>query len=135
MVAGCAWVWRSVMGGTGTEALAMAANVFVGQTEAPLCIKPYVDKMTVSQLMALMVGGFATIAGSVLVAYVGILGGDDPVQRELFIKHLLTASVMSAPAAFVIAKIMMPEVDTPLDERKFLHAQKLVTQNVLDAAA
>ncbi len=135
VVAGLAWVLRSVMGVTGTEALAMAANVFVGQTEAPLCVKPYVDKMTVSQLMALMVGGFATIAGSVLVAYVGILGGDDPVQRELFIKHLLTASVMSAPAAFVIAKIMMPEVDTPLDERKFLHEQKHETQNVLDAAA
>ncbi|MCH8054211.1 MAG: hypothetical protein IH895_09135 [Planctomycetes bacterium] len=135
VVAGLAWVLRSIMGVTGTEALAMAANVFVGQTEAPLCVKPYVDKMTVSQLMALMVGGFATIAGSVLVAYVGILGGDDPAQRELFIKHLLTASVMSAPAAFVIAKIMLPEVDTPLDERKFLHEQKHETQNVLDAAA
>ncbi len=135
VVAGLAWVLRSVLGVTGAEALAVAANVFVGQTEAPLCVKPYVEKMTRSQLMALMVGGFATIAGSVLVAYVGILGGDDPAQRELFIKHLLTASVMSAPAAFVIAKIMLPEIETPLDEGRFLREQQLDTQNVLDAAA
>lgn len=135
VVSALAWVMRTAMGVTGTEALAMAANVFVGQTEAPLCVKPYVEKMTNSQLMALMAGGFATIAGSVLAAYVGILGGDDPVQRELFIKHLLTASVMSAPAAFVIAKIIVPETAQPIDETKFLFEQKRETQNVLDAAA
>ncbi len=135
VVASLAWVLRRVLDVTGAEALAVSANVFVGQTEAPLCVKPYVEKMTSSQLMALMVGGFATIAGSVLAAYVGILGGEDPVQRELFIKHLLTASVMSAPAAFVIAKIMLPETEQPLDERKFLLEQKRETQNVLDAAA
>lgn len=135
VVAAAAWVMRRSMGVTGPEALAVAANIFVGQTEAPLCVKPFVPRMTSSQLMALMVGGFATIAGSVLAAYVAMLGGDDPVQRELFIKHLLTASVMSAPAAFVIAKIMMPETETPEDERAYLARDLTDTRNVLDAAA
>ncbi len=135
IVASVAWVLRRVLNVTATEALAVAANVFVGQTEAPLCVKPYIDKMTTSQLMALMVGGFATIAGSVLVAYVTILGGEDPVQRAIFIKHLLAASVMSAPAAFVIAKIMVPETETPVDEKKFLREEVRETENVLDAAA
>ncbi|MGK0220665.1 MAG: CNT family concentrative nucleoside transporter, partial [Planctomycetota bacterium] len=89
---------------SGAESLAMAANVFVGQTEAPLVVRPYVPKMTRSELMAMMTGGFATIAGSVLAVYIGILGTD-------FAGHLLAASFMSAPAAFVIAKIMVPETE------------------------
>lgn len=135
VVAGLAWVLRRTLGVTGPEALSVAADVFVGQTEAPLCVKPYVEKMTSSQMMAMMTAGFATIAGSVLVAYVGILGGDDPAQRQLFLKHLLTASVMAAPAAFVLAKIMVPETEIPLDEERYLTEQKRETQNVLDAAA
>ncbi len=135
VVAGLAWVMRRFLRVTGAEALAMAANVFVGQTEAPLCVKPYIEAMTRSQIMALMTGGFATIAGSVLAAYVGILGGGDALRQELFIKHLLTASLMSAPAAFVIAKIMVPELEVPPDEARFLHDQPRETHNLLDAAA
>lgn len=130
-----AWVMRRTMRVTGVESLAMAANVFVGQTEAPLCVKPYIESMTRSQLMALMVGGFATIAGSVLAIYVGMLGGDDPAQRVLFIKHLLTASVLSAPAAFVVAKIVIPETEDPVDEGLGSIKIEKTTRNVLDAAA
>ncbi|MCK4873051.1 MAG: hypothetical protein KAS72_10030 [Phycisphaerales bacterium] len=135
IVAGLAWMLRRTLGVTGAEALAMAANVFVGQTEAPLCVKPYLEKMTNSQLMALMVGGFATIAGSVLAVYVTMLGGNDPAMQELFIKHLLTASVMSAPAAFVIAKLIMPETEAPENELTLVHHQERTTCNVIDAAA
>jgi len=135
IIAGLAWLLRGTMGVTGTEALAMAANVFVGQTEAPLCVRPFIEKMTRSQLMALMVGGFATIAGSVLAVYVGILGGDDETRRVLFIKHLLTASVLSAPAAFVMAKIMVPETETPVDEGLHAWQGESRATNVLDAAA
>lgn len=135
VIASLAWLLRKALGVTGTEALAMAANVFVGQTEAPLCVKPFIDKMTRSQLMTLMVGGFATIAGSVLAAYVGILGGADEATQTLFIRHLLTASVMSAPAAFVMAKIIVPETETPIDEG--LKQAKIDSPhiNTLDAAA
>ncbi|HRV82149.1 MAG TPA: Na+ dependent nucleoside transporter N-terminal domain-containing protein, partial [Planctomycetota bacterium] len=92
------------MGVSGAESMAMAANVFVGQTEAPLVVKPYIEDMTRSELNALMTGGFATIAGSVLAVYIGVLGIE-------YGPHLLTASVMSAPAAFLIAKIMQPETE------------------------
>lgn len=101
-VQAAAWVMRRVMRTSGSESLAAAANVFVGMTEAPLVIKPYLPRMTQSELMALMTGGMATIAGGVLAAYVafGLSAG-----------HLLTASVMSAPAALMIAKIMLPETE------------------------
>jgi len=135
LIAGLAWVLRRTLGVTGSEALAMAANVFVGQTEAPLCVRPYIDRMTRSQLMTLMVGGFATIAGSVLAAYVGMLGGTDDASRELFIRHLLTASLMSAPAAFVVAKIIVPETETPIDEGLKMAQIERPHVNVLDAAA
>ena len=95
-------VMAFLMGTSGAESMAMAANVFVGQTEAPLVVKPYLSKFTTSELNALMTGGFATIAGSVLAVYMGVLG-------EELGPHLLTASVLSAPAAFLIAKIMVPE--------------------------
>ena len=135
VVAGLAWILRRTLGVTGSEALAMAANIFVGQTEAPLCVKPYVARMTESQVMALMVGGFATIAGSVLAVYVGVLGGGNEQAQQLFIKHLLTASVMSAPAAFVIAKLIIPETQQPEDELAFVKQHPVETTNLIDAAA
>jgi len=96
----------ALLGVSGAESMSVAANVFVGQTEAPLVVKPYIPGMTLSELNAMMTGGFATIAGSVLAVYVGFIG-------EEYGPHLLTASVMSAPAAFVIAKIMLPETAQP----------------------
>ncbi|MFN7021454.1 MAG: Na+ dependent nucleoside transporter N-terminal domain-containing protein, partial [Phycisphaerales bacterium] len=103
VVAGVAWVLRRTLGVTGVEALSASANIFLGQTEAPLCVRPYIAGMTRSQLMAVMTGGFATIAGSVLAAYVGILGGEDEPSRVRFAMHLMCASVMSAPAGLVMA--------------------------------
>jgi len=100
VVRAIAWVMQRVMGTSGSESLAAAANIFLGQTEAPLVIKPYLKRMTQSELMALMVGGMTTIAGGVLAAYVGF---------GISAGHLLTASVMSAPAALMIAKIILPE--------------------------
>ena len=94
---------------SGAESMAAAGNVFLGQTESPLLIKPYLNKMTKSEMMTLMVGGMATIAGGVLASYIGFLGGDDPAEQLYFAKHLLAASVMSAPAAIVAAKILVPE--------------------------
>ena len=116
---------------SGAESLAMAANVFVGQTEAPLVVKPYIPSMTRSELMALMTGGFATIAGSVLGVYIGVLGKE-------FAGHLLAASFMSAPAAFVIAKIMVPETEesvTAGDVSIHQADEGERPSNVLDAAA
>lgn len=103
VVRAAAWVMQRLMGVSGSESLASAANIFMGQTEAPLVIKPYLNGMTASELMALMVGGMATIAGGVLAAYVGF---------GISAGHLLTASVMSAPAALLVAKILVPERET-----------------------
>jgi len=136
VVAGVAWVLRRTMGVTGAEAISAAANIFVGQTEAPLMIRPYIATMTRSQVMAVMVGGFATIAGSVLAAYVTLLGDSSPESRILFAKHLMTASVMSAPAGLVMAKIMVPETEEPPPETlTSLLAGERTTRNVVDAAA
>jgi CNT family concentrative nucleoside transporter len=136
VVAAVAWVLRRTLGVTGAEALSAAANIFVGQTEAPLCIRPYINSMTRSQIMAIMTGGFATIAGSVMAAYITKLGGESEAQRILFAKHLMTASVMSAPAAFVMAKIMVPETEKPREETlAALISDERSTRNVLDAAA
>ncbi|MEM1327750.1 MAG: nucleoside transporter C-terminal domain-containing protein [Bacteroidota bacterium] len=106
-----AWLMRRTMRLTGAESLAMAANVFIGQTEAPLVIKPFLDKMTRSELFSLMTGGFATIAGSVFAIYVNFLGGEDADTQVLFAKHLLIASIISAPAAIVAAKMLIPETE------------------------
>lgn len=136
VIAALAWLLQKSLRVTGTEALATAANVFVGQTEAPLCVKPYLERMTRSQLNLVMTGGFATIAGSVLAAYVGMLGGDDPAQRALWVKQLLTASVISAPAAFVLAKVLVPETETPPDEADVRIAEEEEpAANLFDAAA
>ncbi len=136
IVKGMAWVMKRTMQVSGAESLAVAANTFVGQTEAPLVVKPYVGKMTTSELMALMTGGFATIAGGVLAAYILFLGGDDPVKQLEFTKHLLAASLMSAPAALVMAKIMIPETEKSAfdDDGDGFYFEKNTT-NVIDAAA
>jgi CNT family concentrative nucleoside transporter len=126
VVAGMAWIMQRTMKTSGSESLSCAANVFVGQTEAPLMVRPFVNTMTRSELMAVMVGGFATIAGGVMAAYVrfGVDAG-----------HLLTASVMSAPAALVMAKIMIPETqESDTAGRVKVHVEK-DTVNVIDAAA
>ena len=109
IVYGFAWLMKGLMGISGPESVAAAGNIFLGQTESPLLVKPYLDKMTNSEMLCLMSGGMATIAGGVLAAYIGFLGGNDPVQQIMFAKHLLAASVMSAPAAIVAAKILLPE--------------------------
>ena len=134
IVRAMAQVMKRTMGVSGAESLAVAANVFVGQTEAPLVVRPYVSLMTRSELMTLMTGGFATIAGGVFAAYVAMLGGDDPALRVEFAKHLLTASVMSAPAAFVMAKIMIPETEHSRTAGVVEVQFEKTTVNVLDAA-
>ncbi|MEN9431428.1 MAG: hypothetical protein RL206_347 [Bacteroidota bacterium] len=111
VVGGFAWVMKRTLKLSGAETLAAAANVFVGQTEAPLLVKPYIATMTRSELMALMVGGMATLAGAVLAAYIGYLGGTDPERQVFFARHLLTASVMNAPASLWIAKVLVPQTE------------------------
>jgi CNT family concentrative nucleoside transporter len=106
-----AWVMNKTLGISGAESISAAANIFIGQTEAPLLVKPYLKRMTKSEIMCLMVGGMATIAGGVLAAVIGILGGGDEVKELFYAKHLLTASFMSAPAAIVFAKILVPETE------------------------
>ena len=106
-----AWIMKKFMRLSGAESLAAAGNVFLGQTEAPLLVKPYLAGMTKSEIMCLMTGGMATIAGGVLAAYVNFLGGDDPLEQAFFAKHLLTASIISAPAAIIAAKILVPETE------------------------
>jgi CNT family concentrative nucleoside transporter len=128
-----AWVMKRSMRLSGAESLSAAANIFIGQTEAPLVVKPYIHKMSRSEIMCLMTGGMATIAGGVLAAYVGFLGGDDPEGRSLFATHLLTASVMSAPAAIVMAKILVPETNK-VDQNMEINQEKLGT-NVLESIA
>lgn len=112
IVYGLAWLMKKTMHLSGAESMAAAGNIFLGQTEAPLLVKPYLGNMTKSELMCLMTGGMATIAGGVLAAYIGFLGGDDPQEQLYFAKHLLAASVMSAPAAIVAAKLLVPETET-----------------------
>jgi CNT family concentrative nucleoside transporter len=105
-----AWVMTRFMRVSGSESLATAANVFVGQTEAPLVVRPFIAGMTRSELFALMTGGMSTIAGGVLAAYVLLLGGSDPAEQAFFAKHLISASIMAAPAALLVAKLLLPEV-------------------------
>lgn len=136
VVAGCAWGLRRALQVSGVEALCAAANIFVGQTEAPLMIRPFIPSLTRSQLMTVMAAGFATIAGSVLGAYVSMLGGDTEAGRITMAKHLLTASLMSAPAAIVFAKIMVPERETvPPETLAATSSLPRTTANVMDAAA
>lgn len=133
VVYGFAWVMKKVMKLSGAESLAAAGNIFLGQTESPLLVKPYLNKMTDSELMCLMSGGMATIAGGVLAAYIGFLGGSDPVQQVYFAKHLLAASVMSAPAAVVAAKMLVPQTEK-VNEDLTLPKEK-IGANALEAIA
>ena len=105
-----AWALRKVVDVSGAESLSLTGNIFLGQTETPLLIKAYLDKMQRSEIYLVMVGGMATVAGSVLAAYVGFLGGDDPVQRIIITKHLIAASVMAAPGAVAFSRILVPPV-------------------------
>jgi CNT family concentrative nucleoside transporter len=126
-----AWIMNRLMRLSGAESLAASANIFLGQTEAPLLIKPYLNRMTRSEIMALMTGGMATIAGSVLAAYIGFLGGDDPVQQQIFATHLLSASIMAAPGSLLAAKMLIPETN---EFEKQLHIGKeSIGDNVLEA--
>jgi CNT family concentrative nucleoside transporter len=135
LVQGMAWVMAKTMRVSGAESISVAANVFIGQTEAPLVVRPYVSPMTKSELLTLMVGGMATIAGGVLAAYVSLLGGTDPAQQLYYAKHLLSASIMAAPATIVIAKILVPE----REESQTMGTVKVMVEktssNVIEAAA
>ena len=132
-VKGFAWVMSKTMRLSGAESLAAAANIFIGQTEAPLVVKPYLDRMTKSEILCLMVGGMATIAGGVLAAFIAFLGGDSDAEKILFTKHLLTASIMSAPAAILIAKMLFPETEEV--DRKLDISKEKIGSNVLDAVS
>jgi CNT family concentrative nucleoside transporter len=135
IVQGMAWVMVKILKISGSESISVAANVFIGQTEAPLVVRPYVEAMTKSELFTLMVGGMATIAGGVLAAYVGLLGGSDPAQQLFYAKHLLSASIMAAPATIVIAKILIPERQKSLTMGKVEIEVKKSFSNVIEAAA
>ncbi|MBW3550233.1 MAG: NupC/NupG family nucleoside CNT transporter [Proteobacteria bacterium] len=135
IVQGMAWVITKLMRVSGAETLSVCANAFIGQTESPLVVRPYIARMTESELLTLMVGGMATIAGGVLGAYVMLLGGGDPVQQAFFAKHLITASIMAAPATLVIAKILVPETREPLTLGSVRMDVEKTTTNVIDAAA
>lgn len=135
IVYGLAWVMKRSMGLSGAESLAAAANVFIGQTEAPLVVKPYLQKMTKSEMLSLMTGGMATIAGGVMVAFIGFIAGPgaDDEARKIFATHLLTASLMSAPAALLVAKILVPETESINKEMKFSKIN--MGSNVLEVIA
>lgn len=126
-----AWVMKKTMRLSGAESLAAAGNIFIGQTEAPLLIKPYIERMTRSELLCLMSGGMATIAGGVLGAYIVFLGGNDEAVQLFYAKHLLAASIMSAPAAIIVSKILLPETEK-IDEELSISQEK-VGRNVLEA--
>ncbi|MFV0521702.1 MAG: NupC/NupG family nucleoside CNT transporter [Mangrovibacterium sp.] len=128
-----AWVFSRLMNLSGAESLSVAGNIFLGQTESPLMIKAYISKMNASELMLVMSGGMATLAGGVLAAYIDMLGGNDPVLRLEFAKHLLIASVMAAPAAVVFSKILVPnteKVNTDVEVSK-----ERIGANELDAVS
>jgi len=128
-----AWGLSKLLGISGAESLSVAGNIFLGQTEAPLMIKAYLERMTKSEILLVMIGGMATVAGGVLAAYIGFLGGDDPVMRLAFAKHLLAASVMAAPGAIVISKILYPQ-QQKIDTDAKVSSEK-IGSNILDAIA
>ena len=133
VVKGMAWLLTKTLKISGAESLSVAGNIFLGQTEAPLLIKAYLEKMNKSEILLVMIGGMATVAGAVLAAYIGFLGGDDPDLRLMYAKHLLAASVMAAPGAIVISKILYPqteEVNTDVSV-----SQDKIGANLLDAIA
>ena len=135
IVFGFAWIMSRTMRLSGAESLSAAGNVFLGQTEAPLLVRPFISKMTTSELNCLMTGGMATIAGSVLGAYVSFLGGGDPAQQARFATYLLSASIMSAPAAIVMAKIFLPEREPEKIDNSLSVNKEAIGVNVIDALA
>jgi CNT family concentrative nucleoside transporter len=135
IVRAMAWAITKVMRVSGAETTSVCASVFIGQTEAPLTVRPYISKMTESELITMMIGGMAHIAGGVLAAYVGMLGGGDPAQQAFYAKHLLAASIMAAPATLVIAKLLVPETGNPLTRGVIRMEVEKTTSNVIDAAA
>ena len=135
IVRGMAWAITRLMRVSGAETTSVCASVFIGQTEAPLTIKPYISRMTQSELLTIMIGGMAHIAGGVLAAYVTMLGGSDEAQQVFYAKHLLAASIMAAPATLVIAKILVPETAEPLTGGTVKMEVEKSTANVIDAAA
>jgi len=135
IVRAMAWAITKVMRVSGAETTSVCASVFIGQTEAPLTVRPYIPRMTESELITMMIGGMAHIAGGVLAAYVGMLGGGDPVAQAFYAKHLLAASIMAAPATLVVAKILIPETGTPLTRGTVKMEVEKTASNVIDAAA
>src|SRR5690606_9975843 len=133
VVRGLAWLMTKFLGISGAESLSVAGNIFLGQTEAPLMIKAYLEKMTKSEILLVMVGGMATVAGGVLAAYIGFLGGEDEALKIFYAKHLLTASVMAAPGAILIAKMLYPQQEKIDSEIKV--TQENIGSNILDAIA
>ncbi|MBW6480449.1 MAG: Na+ dependent nucleoside transporter [Bacteroidales bacterium] len=131
VVYGLAWLMTKAMKLSGAESLSVAGNIFLGQTESPLMIKAYLPDMTKSEILLVMTGGMATLAGGVLAAYISFLGGDDPVQRLIFAKHLLAASIMAAPGAVVVTKILYPQTEE-IDETMEISKDR-IGSNVLDA--
>lgn len=118
---------------TGPESLSTAANIFLGQTEAPLMIRPFLERMNKSEILCIMVGGMANTAGSVLAAYVGLLGGTDPMQQKFFALHMLTQSIISAPAAIVCAKMLFPQEKGYVYEKELEIPKEKLGDNLLDA--
>jgi len=133
VVKGLAWLLTRTLGISGAESLSVAGNIFLGQTEAPLLIKAYLPKMNRSEILLVMTGGMATVAGGVLASYVGFLGGSDPEMRLSFARHLIAASVMAAPGAIIVAKLMLPQTES-VDEKIEISDQS-VGSNALDALA
>jgi CNT family concentrative nucleoside transporter len=133
IVKGLALVLTKLLHISGAESLSVAGNIFLGQTEAPLMIKAYLERMNRSEILLVMIGGMATVAGGVLAAYIGFLGGNDPVLRLQFAKHLLAASVMAAPGAIVISKILYPQTESINTDVNV--SQDKIGSNILDAIA
>lgn len=135
IVFGIAWVMAKTMRLSGAESLSAAGNIFMGQTEAPLLVRPFVAGMTKSELMCLMTGGMATIAGGVLAAYVAFLGGDSDAEKAKFAAYLLSASIMNAPAGIVLSKILVPETQPESIDRDLKVNKENLGVNVIDAMA
>ena len=133
VVRALAWLLSRALGISGPESLSIAGNIFLGQTEAPLLIKAYLEKMNRSEILLVMIGGMATVAGGVLAAYIGFLGGNDPQLRLEFARHLIAASVMAAPGAIVISKILYPQTEA-VDNTISVSADK-IGSNLLDSIA
>jgi concentrative nucleoside transporter, CNT family len=124
-----------VMKVSGAETTSVCASVFIGQTEAPLTVRPYINRMTESELLTMMIGGMAHIAGGVMAVYIGMLAGTDVMQQQIYAKHFLAASIMAAPATLLIAKILIPETGTPPTGGKVTIHVERDSKNIIDAAA